>query len=268
MSIAIMGYGPSRADIFFGCRSLLLEEIIIADRQFARVALSREGFKMHSTDPVNSLMTTPVLTVDINDPAGEMLRLFAGYPVHHLPVLDNQKVVGMLSSADVMKLELFLPKSEKSPIEYLNQRMKVAALVRRPALCIQPHESVETAAQMMAKHGVHALAVVNAHDDLLGIITTTDIICAALGGQKEGPAQGIAAAAPQAGTDRDPDVLPQGLAQMQARIVLLEQVRDIANRFVQAQAGQNQQLQSALVKALQAVSRAEQEGDPEPVKRA
>ena len=81
--------------------------------------------------------------MDINDPAGEMLRLFAGCPLHHLPVLDQEKVVGMLSSADVMKLDLFLPKGSKSPIDYLNQRMKVGPLVRRPVLTIQPYQSVE-----------------------------------------------------------------------------------------------------------------------------
>ncbi|MGO9592250.1 MAG: hypothetical protein ACLQFT_18155 [Steroidobacteraceae bacterium] len=32
--------------------------------------------------------------MDINDPAGEVLRLFAGCPLHHLPVLDQEKVVG------------------------------------------------------------------------------------------------------------------------------------------------------------------------------
>ena len=49
---------------------------------------------MHSANPVNRFMTSPVLTVDINDPAGEVLRLFAGCPLHHLPVLDQDKVVG------------------------------------------------------------------------------------------------------------------------------------------------------------------------------
>jgi signal-transduction protein with cAMP-binding, CBS, and nucleotidyltransferase domain len=82
---------------------------------------------MHSTDPVNRFMTEPVLTVDINDGAGEVLRMFAGYPVHHLPVLNQQEVVGMLSTADVMKLDLFLPKSSKSPIDYLNERMASSA---------------------------------------------------------------------------------------------------------------------------------------------
>jgi hypothetical protein len=59
--------------------------------------------------------------------------LFAGYPAHHLPVLDRQKVVGMLGTAD-LKLELFLSQGGTSPIDYLHQRMKVRGLVRRPAL--------------------------------------------------------------------------------------------------------------------------------------
>jgi CBS domain-containing protein len=67
--------------------------------------------------------------------------------------------------------------------------MKVGPLVRRPVLTIQPHQSVEAAAQMMAQHGVHGLVVVDAHDHLLGIITTTDIIGAALGGRKDDSAQ-------------------------------------------------------------------------------
>lgn len=233
---------------------------------------------MHPTDPVNRFMTAAVLTVDLDDPAGEVLRLFAGYPVHHLPVLDQQKVVGMLSSADLMKLEMFLPKGGKSPIEYLNQRMKVRALVRRPVLTIQSHQSVEMAAQLMAQHGVHSLAVVNAQDNLLGIITTTDIMQAVLAGHEEvqipetspGPgaepqrirlsaqelAQAMAAA--RAGTAEDVELVHRALFYLQARVALLEQMRSIASRFVQA--GQDQQLHSALCKALEAVSLGEEQG--------
>jgi len=243
---------------------------------------------MHSTAPVNRLMTTAVHTVDINDPAGEVLRLFAAYPVHHLPVLDQQKVVGMLSTADVMKLDLFLPKGGKSPIEYLNQRMKVGQLVRRPALTIQPHQSVEIAAQLMAKHGVHSLAVVDAQDHLVGIITTTDIMHAALGRHEVGSApsgsavsssepqrirlsaeqfdHAMATAAAQAGTDRDPDFVHQALAHMHSRVSLLERVRHIASRFMEA--GQDEQLHSALRKALEAVNRAGEQGYMEMTKRS
>ena len=194
-----------------------------------------------------------------------------------------------LSSADVMKLDLFLPKGSKSPIDYLNQQMKVGPLVRRPVLTIQPHQSVEAAAQMMAQHGVHGLVVVDAHDHLLGIITTTDIIGAARGGRKDDSAQAssvapaeparhmltltaeqlvraMAAATALSGTDRDPDFVHQALCHVQARMALLERVRHIASRFMQA--GQDHQLHSALRKALEAVSRAEQQGYMESVKQS
>jgi CBS domain-containing protein len=235
---------------------------------------------MHSTDPVARFMTETVLTVDINDGAGEVLRMFTGYPVHHLPVLNQQEVVGMLSTADVMKLDLFLPKGSKSPIDYLNERMKVGQLVRRPVLTVQSQQSVEAAARLMAENGVHALPVVNANNQLLGIISTTDIISAALmaNGARPTPGtsgpsvteprhmrpnhehlrQATAAAAAKAGTDADPDFVYESLNYMRARVLMLEEVRHIASRFMQA--GQDQTLHSALRKALYAVNRSEELG--------
>ncbi len=235
---------------------------------------------MHPTDPVNRLMSTSVLTVDINEPAGEVLRLLAEYPVHHLPVLDRQKVVGMLSTADLMKVELFLPKGSKSPIEYLNQRMKVGAMLRRPLLAIPAHQSVESAAQLMAKHGVHALPVVDPQDQLLGLITTTDIIYAALrpahavaerdpsGSAADQPhlislsaAQlelALRAAERAAGSAQDADSVCQALLYLRAKVTMLEHVRLAAERYLSA--GQDEQLHMTLAKALSAASRGEQHG--------
>lgn len=196
---------------------------------------------MHSTDPVNRHMTECVLTVDIDDPAGEVLRLFAAHPVHHLPVLENDKVVGMLSSADVMKLEMFLPKGSGSPIEYLNQRIKVRALLRQRVLTVEARQSVYVAAQLMAQHGVHALPVVTSQDRLVGIITTTDIIRAALA---------------ETNADCVPDAGGATLSTLQARVASLDRVRHLANRFLKG--GLDPELHGALTKALEAVSRAEE----------
>jgi CBS domain-containing protein len=225
-------------------------------------------------------MSTCILTVDINEPAGEVLRLFGAYPVHHLPVLDGRKVVGMLSTADLMKLDLFLPKSGKSPIEYLNQHMKIAAMLRRPLLSIEPHQSIEAAAQLMAKYGVHALPVVDSQDQLQGLVTTTDIIYAALRPQ-HGEAQrdtnagaaaepnlislsatqlerALRAAKAAAGTALDPDGVCQAIVFLRAKVAMLEQVRLAAERYVNA--GQDQQLHMSLTKTLEAASLAQQRG--------
>jgi CBS domain-containing protein len=125
-------------------------------------------------------MTEAVLTIGIDEPASEVLRLFGGYPVHHLPVLRGREVVGMLSSADVMKLEHFLPRNGVVARDLLDTRVTVAQLVRRPPITILADQTVQEAAELMAGHGIHALPVVDAQQHLLGIVTTSDLIAAAL----------------------------------------------------------------------------------------
>ena len=235
---------------------------------------------MHSTDPVNRLMSTTVLTVDAKDPAGEVLRLFADHPIHHLPVLDDDKVVGMLSTADLMKLDLFVPKGGASPIEYLNRRIKVGTLVRRPLISIEAHGSVETAAQLMAEQGVHALPVVDQRDRLLGIVTTTDIINAALAAPRSaGPAkpyapiaaepsliqlstaelsEAQAAAEAAVGTAQDEHFLCKAVVYLRAKLAVLDHVRQAADRYVNA--GQDEHLHIALLKTLESARHAEQHG--------
>jgi hypothetical protein len=165
-------------------------------------------------------------------------------------------------------------------VDYLNQRITVRQLVRQPVLAVAPHQSIESAARLMVKHGAHALVVVDAGDNLVGIVTTTDIITAALEayGSNSSPAttaapgagvqhsrlndeqlkQALTVAAARAGTDADPDFVHRALVNLHARVAPLEQVRHVASRFVQA--GQDQQLHSALLRALHAVSRAEEQG--------
>jgi CBS-domain-containing membrane protein len=71
--------------------------------------------RIHANDPVNRFMTEAVLSIEVSAPASEILRLFSEYPGHLLPVVDNGRVVGMLSSADVLKLEAFLPQTLRAP---------------------------------------------------------------------------------------------------------------------------------------------------------
>lgn len=133
---------------------------------------------MYATERVDRLMSA-ALSIDVNESAATMLRLFAGYPIHHLPVVSGRKVVGMVSSADAMKLDAFRPKTGRPSNEYLTQ-VNVADLMSKPAITIRPHQSLVDAAHLMASHGVHALPVVDAEEQLLGILTTTDIIASAL----------------------------------------------------------------------------------------
>jgi CBS domain-containing protein len=227
---------------------------------------------MRKHEPVNRLMTEAVLSIDADEPAGEVLRLFREYPVHHLPVVEDRRVVGVLSAADLLKLRALIPRGVASPENYLNEKMKVQALIARPPITIAQHETVERASTLMASHGIHSLPVVDSKGHLVGILTTTDIISALFdpappraevhseashGARitREHFHRAVAVAAQAVEQGRDPDGLAAGLLYAQHRIALLESVTAVAARYLGA--GQDVQLHRELGKAIEQARGAE-----------
>jgi CBS domain-containing protein len=226
---------------------------------------------MIANQRVGRVMTEAVLSIDVEESAGAVLRLFAGYPLHHLPVLSGQKVVGMLSSADVMKLEAFLPKTGVPADDYLDRRISIRSLLRAPVITIGPQQTLIEAARLMASHGFHALPVVDAQEHLLGIITTTDVMHAAL--QVTAPApttaptttggdeafrdirvsgaefdRAIAAAKSAVGSGQDPQGVALVLLYLQQRLGVLDRVLRSADRYFSC--GQDRSLHGALLQAI------------------
>lgn len=204
---------------------------------------------MLSFEPVNRFMTESVLAIDVESPASEVLRMFKAYPVHHLPVVDGNKVVGMLSTADVLKLKAFLPMSAARPMEYLDQHVRIPQLMRSPVVSVQAHQSVEHAASLMAENGVHALPVTDNRDNLLGIISTTDIMYAVLHPERRGD-----------GSDAAPAPSASELQALRTRLRLLEEVLNSADRYLNA--GRSEQLH---VELLAAVAKARGNEAPTPL---
>lgn len=189
---------------------------------------------MHASDPVNRIMTQPVLTLAPSESLEAALRLFTSYPVHHLPVVEEQCVVGMLSSADVAKLKFFLPPPGPVRDALLKERWQVGKIMRSPALTVAEHDSAQRAAEIMATHGIHALPVVNSKAHLIGIVTTTDMMQGCLNPGTAEPVSGTNAAA-------------SGDVQLRA----LLDVVSAAKRYLNA--GQDESLHAALQRALDRV---------------
>lgn len=57
---------------------------------------------MNILAPISSIMTTEVITVAPKDKLQIVQDIFDDYRIHHLPVLDEEKVVGILSKTDLL----------------------------------------------------------------------------------------------------------------------------------------------------------------------
>jgi len=134
-------------------------------------------------DRVRHIMSAPVLSIGLHEPITEVLRIFAQSPLHHLPVVDRSQLKGILSSADMLQLEYFLPKSGmQGSAVLLNDRFRVQRMMRWPVSTARLDDTIADAASRMATSGIDSLPVIDENNHLLGIVTTADIMLALVHG--------------------------------------------------------------------------------------
>jgi CBS domain-containing protein len=147
---------------------------------------------------VRDVMNVKPVTVQAEALVSEAARLLRENKISGLPVLDGEKLVGVVSESDLLRLlsveekegGLWLP----SPFEVFEvpfrdlvrwERMhaalqeipkkKVGNVMSKNIHEVEPDESVEEAASIMTRHRINRLPVVE-EGRLVGIVTRGDII--------------------------------------------------------------------------------------------
>jgi CBS domain-containing protein len=89
---------------------------VVSQRDLFRGALAKAlGYgqtaqqKMHSMLLVKEVMSTTVVTIGPHEPLANAARLMLEHKVGCLPVLDGEKLVGILTESDFVKIVLDLP---------------------------------------------------------------------------------------------------------------------------------------------------------------
>jgi CBS-domain-containing membrane protein len=133
-----------------------------------------------TTQKVKSAMTTEVLFVDANETMDKVETVFNTHPIHHLPVLNNGQVVGMLSKTDYLKilhgLTLFKSKKSEEVNKALLRSLLVKEVMTHPAVTIGPERTLQFAADIFKENLFHAVPVVDDEGELLGILSTFDLL--------------------------------------------------------------------------------------------
>jgi CBS domain-containing protein len=89
---------------------------IFSERDYARKGII-QGRKAQKT-PITEVMTPYVFTVSPKMDIEDCMKLYSEKKIRHLPVVDDGKVVGMLSVGDLVKVII---REQDAQIEYLEQ---------------------------------------------------------------------------------------------------------------------------------------------------
>ena len=118
---------------------------------------------------VRDVMHYPVITIETGVSLREASDLMWEEGIRHLPVVENGRLVGILTDRD-----LRLATSELSPLPYKPQS-RVEEVMTTPVLTADPLAPVEEAAKVMRARKVGGLPVVEGRK-LVGIITGIDLL--------------------------------------------------------------------------------------------
>lgn len=124
---------------------------------------------------VKNYMSSDLITVTRNTKILETLDLMKQHNLHRLPVVDGEKLVGLLTEGTVQENS---PSKASSlsihEMNYLLTKTNVDTIMIKQIITIEPDALLEQAAALMRHHNIGCLPVVE-NDKLVGIITQNDI---------------------------------------------------------------------------------------------
>ncbi|MGE3541399.1 MAG: CBS domain-containing protein [Candidatus Tectimicrobiota bacterium] len=121
-------------------------------------------------------MSQPVISICPQDSLQEAAARMRQHRIRHLPVLQQGRLVGMLSERDVQSA-LPSPATTLSlgEVRFYLTRIRVADVMTRQVVVLSPTTSLAEAARLIRHKKLGALPVL-AGQDVVGIVTTTDLL--------------------------------------------------------------------------------------------
>ncbi len=124
---------------------------------------------------IGERMTYPVITVSPDLPIAEALSLMRKEHIRRTPVIQDGKLVGIVSNEDLLNASPS-PATSLSVFEmtYLLSKITVKDVMSRNVLTINEAIPIEEAARIMVDNKIGGLPVMRG-EELVGIITETDL---------------------------------------------------------------------------------------------
>lgn len=129
---------------------------------------------------IRRLMTAEPWAVRVSDSLTDVWTGMLNGGFHHVPVVVEGRLVGMLSITDLAQVLRDVPPEIRDTGVILEEALNVSTLMTQSVESLPTTARVRDAVERFAQGRYHAIPVVE-HDQLVGIVTTTDLCRALLG---------------------------------------------------------------------------------------
>ncbi|MDQ3017300.1 MAG: CBS domain-containing protein [Bacteroidota bacterium] len=119
-------------------------------------------------EPLSSIMTRDVITADQDDSLATARKIFLQNKVHHLPIVKGSRLVGILTTYDLFKMN-------GANVGKNLEDVTIGDVMTKHVATLEPDDKIGSAAELFLENLFHAVPIVK-DGDLHGIVTSFDVI--------------------------------------------------------------------------------------------
>jgi acetoin utilization protein AcuB len=126
---------------------------------------------------VAEIMTTEVITAGMDDTLGGIRKIFELNHFHHMPIVEKDRLVGIISDRDVLQglspsADLVI--ADSRALKTLKK--KAHQIMSRHVITISLEDTIEKVAATFLEMQFSCLPVLDQSGKLVGIVTKTDLL--------------------------------------------------------------------------------------------
>lgn len=132
---------------------------------------------MKKREPISSIMTKDLVTLNSTDDLETAERLFKSKKIRHIPVVSGTAIIGMLSLTDLLRISFAdsIGEDETSVDTTVYNMFTIEQVMAKNLVSVQSSATIKEVAEILATKEFHAIPVLD-DEKLVGIVTTTDLI--------------------------------------------------------------------------------------------
>jgi acetoin utilization protein AcuB len=129
---------------------------------------------------IRKRMQTEIVTLQVDEPLANAVEATSSERIRHLPILDGERLVGMVSDRDIKRaLPSAVIEGNKAEYDRVLNETPVRRIMRGSPITVGPTASLADVTRLMLDHRISAIPVVEG-GKLVGLLTDTDVLQAFL----------------------------------------------------------------------------------------
>lgn len=125
---------------------------------------------------VEQVMTEKVTVANLHNKFSQVMEFFQLFKIHHLPVMDGEDIIGIISVHDVLHfMHERLEKGGTLSMDQLNEEFHIGNVMTAPPITISPEATLLEALELFDEGRFRALPVAE-EGKIRGILTYKDLV--------------------------------------------------------------------------------------------